>query len=118
MINNDFNTEEALQGNGEQLDLLEIILPYLRFWPIYLVFTIICLTIAWLYGTTRRTQYPIASTVLFIEGGAQSRSASAMDGINIMELAAGNVSVDINNEIQLMKSRESSGSRYSSQVTT
>lgn len=105
MTNREFNTEETMQS-GEELDLMGIIIPYLRFWPTYIISIIICLGLAWLFGATQRTKYPISSTVLFLDDSKNGKSAgSAIEAMNIMDLASGTMSVNIDNEIQLMKSR-------------
>lgn len=88
----------------DELDLRELILPYLRFWPYYLGAIVLFFVLAWVYTSMQKPEYPVKSSILFVndEGEKSSLNPNNM----LTQLMLGGSDVDIDNEMQILKSRE------------
>ncbi len=99
--------EEAGQDEQE-LDLSTLLLSYLSHWPLYLLSLLLCLILGWLFITTSRPKYRVATTILFNDpqDGKGSKYASAMGELDLVSIATGGLNLNVDNEMQLIQSRE------------
>ena len=100
-------TEEA--GHDEQeLDLSTLLLSYLSHWPLYLLSLLLCLILGWLFITTSRPKYRVATTILFNDPqeGKGGNYASAIGDLDLVSIATGGLNLNVDNEMQLIQSRE------------
>ena len=100
-------TEEIGQDEQE-LDLSTLLLSYLSHWPLYLLSLLLCLILGWLFITTSRPKYRVATTILFNDpqDGKGSKYASAMGELDLVSIATGGLNLNVDNEMQLIQSRE------------
>lgn len=102
--NADFEDNRALTEDDDELNLLDLVLPYLKFWPYYLGAIVLCLGLAWLFISTQRPLYPVTTSILFMDEKDKQGSQTADDLLAQVTTGVSNVNID--NEIQLIKSRE------------
>ena len=96
-------------GRDEQeLDLSTLLASYLRYWPLYLLSLLLCLILGWLYITTSRPKYRVATTILFNDPqeGKRGNYASAIGDLDLVSIATGGLNLNVDNEMQLIQSRE------------
>ena len=102
--NADYEDNRPIDEEEEELNLLDLVLPYLRFWPYYLGAIILSLGLAWLFISTRRPYYPVSASILFMDEKDKQGPQTADD--LLAQVAGGVTNVNVDNEIQLIKSRE------------
>ena len=75
---------------------------YLRYWKLFLLSTIICLVLAYLYLKYTPVQYSVAATILVkSEKTGLLSELSAFEDLSIVESS----NKEVENEIQILKSR-------------
>jgi tyrosine-protein kinase Etk/Wzc len=97
---NNVNTTSSLDFERDQvLNLREVLTKYLYHWPVFVLGLVICMLGAYFYLRYTQPIYQVTSTLLIKD---QKKSASA-DILNKFD--QGGVSKDVDNEIEILKSR-------------
>ncbi len=91
-------------GNEEEVDILSILIDYFRYWPIYLIALVLCLLLGWLFIKSSSPQYPVKASVLFLE--QKDKSSPQIQGLDFAELGMGVKNVNVDNELEILGSRE------------
>lgn len=106
MIYNNPKKEEGQSSRNKETTLLQTILPYLRYWPLYIATLLVVIAAAWLLFLTRRTYYPIYSSILLVEDATSKSSSPSLGGVlGVLDLGISPSAVNIDNEIQILRSR-------------
>lgn len=103
------NSPSSLEKNRsisspQDLDFLSMIRPYLQFWPLYLLVVVVCLILMGFYIAMKRPLYPVEASILFLEN--KDSKSSMVDKMDIDFTGLNFNSVNVENELLLIKSRE------------
>lgn len=93
-MNSDFNLQKQ-----EEPNLLEIIRPYISFWPLFVILTFITFTASLLYLRYTPPQYEIKGKILVKD---EKKGMTAPDVLESLDLLGGNKIVE--NEMDILKS--------------
>lgn len=95
--------QENLQlEDSEQINIKELLMKYLKYWYVFLLSTIICLGIAFIYLRYTTSEYWISSTILIKD---DKQASGLSQGAVFNDLAGFKTNSNIDNEIMLLKSK-------------
>src|SRR5699024_7556957 len=87
---------------SEDLDIKSLIFRYLRYWYLFIIGVLVSGAIAWLYLRYSTPEYNITSTLLIKD---DKKGPNLSDNTVFSDLALFQISKNINDEIQLLKSK-------------
>lgn len=107
--NNHYYNEPPQQAPQEEeqkeIDIVRLGKDYLRYWKVYLSGIALCLLLATLYAVMSVRKYPVEASILFLHE-KENKSRIMSGNFDFTEITTGIKNVSIDNELQLIKSRE------------
>lgn len=91
---------------NEEIDIRELVKPYVRKWPWFILSTMVALTAAWLYLRNATPLYNIKSTVLIKDAKSSTSGTPEMGALKDLSGLGGMSTNSVDNEIEIFKSKK------------
>ena len=97
-----YNNLSKISPTEKKATILETITPYSKYWYLFLISILVCLSIGFIYLTISTPKYLISSTLLIQE---DKEGEGVLKGTAFSDLAIFNTSKTVDNEIEVLRSK-------------
>ena len=100
------NAQPIAEIDAQEINIREIIKPYLRKWPWFILSTLAALLLAWFYIRIATPVYKVQSTVLIKDAKSSGSAAGEMGVLKDLSGLGGMSTNSVDNEIEIFKSKK------------
>ena len=102
-MNDNMNTDTLNSEKEQSVNLQELILKYLAYWPWFVVSSLVCLALGFLYLEFTTPVYNVTAAIMIKDNKKGGGAASEMAAFKELDMFASNTNFD--NEIEVMQSK-------------
>lgn len=100
------NAQPTVEKDAQELNIQEIIKPYLLKWPWFILSALAALLLAWFYIKIATPVYKVQSTVLIKDAKSSGSAAGEMGVLKDLSGLGGMSTNSVDNEIEIFKSKK------------
>ena len=100
------NAQPIVENDAQEINIREIIKPYLRKWPWFILSALAALLLAWFYVKIASPVYKVQSTVLIKDAKSSGSAAGEMGVLKDLSGLGGMSTNSVDNEIEIFKSKK------------
>ena len=100
------NAQPIVENDAQEINIREIIKPYLRKWPWFILSALAALLLAWFYIKIATPVYKVQSTVLIKDAKSSGSAAGEMGVLKDLSGLGGMSTNSVDNEIEIFKSKK------------
>lgn len=100
------NAQPIAENDAQEINIREIIKPYLRKWPWFILSAMAALLLAWFYIKIATPVYKVQSTVLIKDAKSSGSAAGEMGVLKDLSGLGGMSTNSVDNEIEIFKSKK------------
>ena len=100
------NAQPIVENDAQEINIREIIKPYVRKWPWFILSALAALLLAWFYIKIATPVYKVQSTVLIKDAKSSGSAAGEMGLLKDLSGLGGMSTNSVDNEIEIFKSKK------------
>lgn len=100
------NAQPTVENDAQEINIREIIKPYLLKWPWFILSALAALLLAWFYIKIATPVYKVQSTVLIKDAKSSGSAAGEMGVLKELSGLGGMSTNSVDNEIEIFKSKK------------
>lgn len=100
------NAQPTVENDAQEINIQEIIKPYLLKWPWFILSALAALLLAWFYIKIATPVYKVQSTVLIKDAKSSGSAAGEMGVLKDLSGLGGMSTNSVDNEIEIFKSKK------------
>lgn len=100
------NAQPTVENDAQEINIQEIIKPYVRKWPWFILSALAALVLAWFYIKIATPVYNVQSTVLIKDAKSSGSAAGEMGVLKDLSGLGGMSTNSVDNEIEIFKSKK------------
>lgn len=100
------NAQPIVENDAQEINIREIIKPYLRKWPWFILSALATLLLGWFYIKIATPVYKVQSTVLIKDAKSSGSAAGEMGVLKDLSGLGGMSTNSVDNEIEIFKSKK------------